>query len=262
MLPLEKRLSEVGKVVFMRRTEKLIKIHESDFVESRRELFSENPNIWSQYQTNYKVLSDFIGTWKKNPDNPKELLDQALRKAHDEPLRGMAIMLLNSDDYLAIPNKLAYESVDLYETRKQAVYNFIIEDIPLPSADNPFEKILEFKQDEESSASLVALRNWISEVSKSNLNTSEIEEKYFYLKNRYDKSLKLHKMKTENNMIETVIIGGAEILENIARLKFSEVAKKVFKHKNDTIELIEKELSTEGNQLSYISKIQLQPWIK
>jgi hypothetical protein len=257
------KLEEYIEMLFQK---SLIKIHEVDFIEDRYTHFQNNPDIWEQFQPNYKVLSDYVKSWgNKIPDDEellKRRMDITTRKAHDEPVRGMAIMLMNSEDYLAIPNKLAYESANLFETKKQSVYNFIIEDIPLPSSENPFERIIEFKQDEASAQSLIALRNWISEISKSSLNVNEIEEKYHYLKNQYERSLELHKMKTDNNLMETVIIGGAEILENIARLKFSEAAKKIFKHKNDTIDLMENELKAEGNQLSYITKIKAQPWVK
>ena len=52
--------------------------------------------------------------------------------------------------------------------------------------------------------------------------------------------------------------GPAILIQNIARLKFSKLAKTMFSFKENEIALLEAELKAPGNELAYISKIKTQ----
>lgn len=189
---------------------------------------------------------------KKNPDNA---VRDIVQKANDIIVRQTAIYVNALDGYIPVPNLESYYSIKELKTKKQQVYNLILNNIPLPNANNSFEDILNFKEDKNAQISALALRNWITDISYSSYDIDEIEEKFRHLLNQYEKSIKLHKLKTENSIIETIVVGGSEILENLVKLQFSNVAQKFFKHKNDDIELMELEMKTVGNELSFISKI-------
>lgn len=189
---------------------------------------------------------------KKNPDNA---IRDIVQKANDIVVRQTAIYVNALDEYVPIPNLESFYSIKELKTKKQQVYNLILNHIPLPSSKNSFEDILNFKEDKDAQISALALRNWITDISYSAYNIDEIEEKFRHLLNQYEKSIKLHQLKTENSVIETVVVGGSEILENLAKLQFSNLAQKFFKHKNDYIELMELEMNAVGNELSFISKI-------
>ncbi|NGY38987.1 hypothetical protein FQU23_015935 [Flavobacterium sp. XN-5] len=139
---------------------------------------------------------------------------------------------------------------------KEQVYNLILEDFPIIEVKNlSWEQIFDFKSDPESYNSIWSLRNWISKISSSAKNISEIEEEYRELKYKYEQSIKIHKLKTSSSVFQTTIQTGAELLENIARLKFSKVADLLFKFRENQISLMENELKAEGNQLSYLFKM-------
>lgn len=196
-----------------------------------------------------------IDSEEESKRNPHNAMRDIVQKANDIVVRQTAIYVNAMDEYIAVPNLESYYSMKELNTKKQQVYNLILNNIPLPNAKNSFEDILNFKEDTNAQTSALALRNWITDISYSTYNIDEIEEKFRHLLNQYEKSIKLHKLKTENSIIETIVVGGSEILENLAKLQFSNVAQKFFKHKNDNIELMELEMNTVGNELSFISKI-------
>ena len=112
------------------------------------------------------------------------------------------------------------------------------------------------RADPDSKAKFLALRNWISETIRSNLSPTEIAEKLEYLLSEYQQHLTLHKMKATSGMIETVVVSGAQIAENLVRVKFSEIAKMPFAAKHRKLALFEGELTSPGHELAYILKTQ------
>lgn len=136
------------------------------------------------------------------------------------------------------------------------VIEIVFTNFPTPSENTPWEQILEYRADPDSKARFLALRHWINETIRANLSPTEIAEKLEYLLSEYKRHLKLHKMKANNGMIETVVVSGAQIAENLVRLKFSEIAKMPFAAKHRKLALYEGELTSPGHELAYILKTQ------
>jgi len=156
----------------------------------------------------------------------------------------------------AIPCSTSMYDVKNITTSKAEIYNLILDDFPVIKVDNlSWEQIFDFKQDPEIYNSIWGLRNWITNISKSNKNLGEIEEEYRYLKNRYEQAIKIHKLKTSNNIFQTTIQTSAELLENVAKLKFRKLTDLLFKFKENKISLMEAEMKSDGNQLSYLFKV-------
>lgn len=247
---------ELAKIIAKLTINNTILIDRRKIVPDKNKLNRENKEIWNLIKP---LESDFsqwiIDSEEESKKNPHNAMRDIVQKANDIVVRQTAIYVNALDEYIPIPNLESYYSIKELKTKKQQVYNLILNNIPLPNSKNSFENILNFKEDEEAQISALSLRNWITDISYSAYNIDEIEEKFRHLLNQYEKSIKLHQLKTENSIIETIVVGGSEILENLAKLQFSNVAQKFFKHKNDNIELMELEMKTVGNELSYISKI-------
>ncbi|STD59304.1 hypothetical protein [Empedobacter falsenii] len=162
----------------------------------------------------------------------------------------------NNSKYTVIPCDNSIYSIENITNIKAETYNLILEDFPIIDVQGlSWEQIFDFKKDTEVCNSIWGLRNWISNISKSNKNINEIEEEYRYLKHKYENSIKLHKLKTSNSLFQTTIQTSAELIENIAKLKFRKITDLFFKFNENRISLMEAELKSEGNQLSYLFKI-------
>jgi len=131
-----------------------------------------------------------------------------------------------------------------------------LEDFPIVDINLvDWEQIFDFKNDPETYNSIWGLRNWITNISKSNKSISEIEEEYRFLKYKYEQAIKIHKLKTSNSVFQTTLQTGSELLENIAKLKLRKLSDLLFKFKESKISLMESELKSEGNQFSYLFKV-------
>lgn len=136
------------------------------------------------------------------------------------------------------------------------VIQIVFSNFPTPSEHTPWEQILEYREDPDSRATFLALRNWMNETIRANLPPTEIAENLEYLLSEYQRHLKLHKMKATSGIIETVVVSGAQIAENLVRLKFSDIAKIPFAAKHRKLALYEGELTLPGHELAYILKTQ------
>lgn len=158
--------------------------------------------------------------------------------------------------FTAIPCDSSIYEVENITNIKAETYSLILEDFSIVKVDNlPWEQIFEFKNDPETYNSIWGLRNWITNISKSNKSINEIEKEYRYLKYQYEQAIKIHKLKTSNSIFQTTIQTGAELVENIAKLRFRNLSNLSFKFKENKISLMESELKSDGNQFSYIFKI-------
>lgn len=158
--------------------------------------------------------------------------------------------------YFPIVNE--YPQIEHEDTFQSQILDLVINNFPIIAPSTTWEQIVEFKRDPDSKGKYLELRNWINEVSKSNMPIHEVQEKLEYLLNKYERHMELHKMKFNKSTLELVVISSLEMLENIARLKFSKLTKTMFAFRESEIALLEAELKSPGNELAYISNIKTQ----
>jgi hypothetical protein len=115
-----------------------------------------------------------------------------------------------------------------------------------------WEQILEYRSDPDSQSRFLALRNWISEVVNAKLTTVEAEDKLEYLVEQYRRHFRLHKLKTNAGILETIVVGAGEFLENAVKLRWGAAAKGLFAFKRRRIHLLEGELTAPGREIAYI----------
>jgi hypothetical protein len=203
-----------------------------------------------------KRLSDYAFKYvnRSKSDSKKYDYIEFVSLVHELSLRSSANWMALNNEVEVYPIIDKYTPIKELETKKQNVFRSVLKKLPMPDDSSPWEAIFEFKNDESSYGSLIGLKNWINEISISNLSMNEIEDKLEYLLYKYEKALKLHEIKSNSSILEILIVGGAETIENVAKLKLGKIAKGFFKIGKDKIELMETELKSEGSELSYITK--------
>ena len=118
------------------------------------------------------------------------------------------------------------------KTSKNDVIRIVIEHIPVPTNDTPWEKILDFRADRDSELKLLRLRRWITEIADKQRQPSEIEEEIQYLTEAYKASLLRHQISVTSARLECIVTFIAEIFENLVKLKLSALARMPFEIKN------------------------------
>lgn len=138
------------------------------------------------------------------------------------------------------------------QVSKIDVVNLIIEHMPIPDDQTPWENILEFKNNPDNKGKMAGLRLWVNKSLKSKYSISELKDELEYLTYQYTKRLEIHKIKYNSGLLQTFVVGSAELLENTVKLKFSNIAKGLFSATNSKADLLNLELTAPGNELSYI----------
>lgn len=154
-----------------------------------------------------------------------------------------------------IPLIRHYETVKSSQNSYDKCISVVLQNIPTISTDVTITQLKEFKADNDAKNKFMALRNFIVSLSKEPLSTIEINERLNYLLNEYEFQLNLHKSKLERSSLQTFVVATAEILENLATLKFSSAMKSIFHFSNADIKLQEAELGFTGREIAYIHKI-------
>ena len=70
--------------------------------------------------------------------------------------------------------------------------------------------------------------------------------------NEYGKAMALHKLKASKTFFEAYIIPAVEVLEDLAKLSWTKIAKLGVSVKQRKIELLEAELKAPGRECAYI----------
>jgi hypothetical protein len=190
-------------------------------------------------------------------------LEDIIKRGNDielamEAVARLSCLILNNGekvlDFFSIPliKRLKLSGVSVVE--KTDVINLIVKKMPIPDNTTPWDNIFEFKSNPDNKGRFAVMRSWVNKAIRSGLSAPEINDELESLLYQYQKSLELHKIKHNRGILQTFVIGSAELIENVATLKFSNLAKGLFSAQQSKVEILIEELKAPGNELSYIYK--------
>lgn len=147
-----------------------------------------------------------------------------------------------------------FPQLHLQKTGMEDVIDITINHLPIPDDSTSWEQIIDFRNDPDTEKKFLDLRNWMNEIARAKLTPLEIEQKLEWLLKEYREHLKVHHMKTNASTLETIIVTGAEIAENLVKLQFGKLAKGLFSLRHRKLALLEGELKSPGREIAFISK--------
>ena len=127
---------------------------------------------------------------------------------------------------------------------------------PTPDVNTPWERIIEFREDPDTKFRFALFRNWINKINRQNASMEEFVDEYETLVYEYSQYMKMHEMKINPGVLETIFVAGSEFVENIIKLNFGKIAKQFFMFKQRKIDLFESESKAPGREVSYVLKVQ------
>jgi hypothetical protein len=139
-------------------------------------------------------------------------------------------------------------------TIKSDVIRLIINAMPIPDDSTAWEQILEYRRDPDSRRKLLALRKWITDVSRRALKPAEVEEELEFLLGEYQAHLNLHRIKTNARTLETLVVTGAETVAGLLTFEWGRAARALFSLKNRQVTLLEGELALPGREVAFVMK--------
>jgi hypothetical protein len=132
------------------------------------------------------------------------------------------------------------------------VLNIVFEAFPEPDENTPWEQLVEFRSDPDSTSKVLALKRWMSKLARQDLTATEMRQEVEWLVREYQAHMRLHRMKIDTGILETIVTASGEALENIARFKFGALAKSAFSLRHRRIQLLDAERQAPGRELAYI----------
>jgi hypothetical protein len=134
---------------------------------------------------------------------------------------------------------------------KTEAVRLLLNHIPQPTADTPWEAIVDFRQDESTRLKYLALMNWINELTSSSLTVNELNEKLEYLYLDYKRSVERHRLKATTGILE--IITGAAIGFFTSNVPAAlNLASNIVKVGTTVLHLHEEEGRLPGKEIAYI----------
>jgi hypothetical protein len=159
-------------------------------------------------------------------------------------LRPISVMLREHKQMDAYPVfAISPDELEKPKAEKNDIVQITLNAFPIPDDSVSWEEIVDYRSDPDTQGKFLALRNWMNEVAQAQLTPNEIEEKLEWLMYEYQRHLALHKMKTNFDTFETIVVAAADCLENLVKLNLGKAARGLFAFKHRRIELIEGELN-------------------
>jgi hypothetical protein len=207
----------------------------------------------------YLIDNDFENPYL-NKKNPKDHLFGSLSSLREiVELKSRIFSIINNskstNNYIPIIREkyrqnLMNEKLDISDA-----IGVVLKRFPIINLDTKIEKIIDFKSDPDTKIKLSRLRNWVTEISKSNMSIKEMEEKLDYLLLEYSNHMNLHRIEFDLGKIETLVTTSLAFIENLAKLKLSEASKLIFDLTRTEIRLLKAENSAPGKEVAFINKL-------
>jgi hypothetical protein len=158
---------------------------------------------------------------------------------------------------LAIPNQMKRVYDELPRTSTDLI-EVVLDKLPMPSELTPWEAILDFKADTEAQGYLQGLKVWMGEITRQKLTATKASEKLDWLIFQHKKHLEMHKLSYRWGTLGGTFVAAAEILEDLAKIKWGKAAGAIVSIFDKRLELMKAELANPAKEISYIVKAQEQ----
>lgn len=136
----------------------------------------------------------------------------------------------------------------------QAVVEVTLCELPIPAEDTAWQDIVEFRQDAEAQRTHKALKVWMHDIATTTVSASEVRDHLQHLLAQYEHYMKIHSIKARRGTLQTIIVAGAGMVENLAKFKLKDLAESLFRVGEGKIKLAEAELAAPGREVAYIVK--------
>lgn len=189
-----------------------------------------------------------------------ELLHLKLYRLTLQQARLLSIILRNElgEDSYPIWDDVGRALAVIGSDEGAKVMNVTLTRVPVPDAETPLEKIIDFKSDPDTRDKFRRLRLWVSQIARENYSPIEIEDRIETALHDYELHLRHAKVQFGYGTLQTIVVTAAEVLEHLAKLEFSKAARELFSIGEKRLELMSAELTAPGRELAYVAKAREQ----
>jgi hypothetical protein len=131
------------------------------------------------------------------------------------------------------------------------IYEVAVSGIPIPDLTS-WEDILDLKADKAKQHRLQAFHIWVADICKTEQTKADIADRIEFLTREYSEALTAAKLKHYPGLLKCIVVGGAALVENIAKFKLKDAANIAFKLTEARANLLEEERKAPGRELSFL----------
>jgi hypothetical protein len=131
------------------------------------------------------------------------------------------------------------------------VLSILVPSMPIPEQDTPWEKIIDFRSDQQSRDKFVRFRRWATELSTQPEEIGKLDEKLKWMIYDYAKHMEFYKMKTRQSLFEVLVSTSADLVLSLPKVLMG-LAKPGFALKKREYELMEADLHAPGKEIAYL----------
>ena len=136
------------------------------------------------------------------------------------------------------------------------VIQLAINRVTVPNQLTSWQDILALKEDADLTQRANKLRLWARKIAKSETNLAEADEVLSDLHADYERYLRVHKIKFSSTSLKSVIVGGASLLEDVAKLNFKNLAGRLFAVSAFKADLTMSEMKAPGREVSILTALE------
>jgi hypothetical protein len=136
------------------------------------------------------------------------------------------------------------------QVKLQSVLQVALKALPVPDDESSWDDILAFKADLHDKQ--WSFRRWMHSLASKTMTQLEIEEELEWLVKEYRKAMELHHLKASQSFVDVFLISPLEIAEDIAKFRWSKLAKEFLSVRKRQIDLMEAEMKAPGRECAYV----------
>ncbi|HEX8425102.1 hypothetical protein [Hymenobacter sp.] len=164
-----------------------------------------------------------------------------------------SVLLNRIEDKPIIPVTNAFvPETDKANGQKYQVLELVLGKLPMIDDSVSWEQIIDFKADPDSKLKFARLQSWMIDLSRGNYDKAEASDKLEHLYQEYTAHMRKHKVKSTYGTLKSVLITGSEIIEDLAKLKWSKVVKTLFDIADSETQLMDAQNNAPGKEVAYI----------
>jgi hypothetical protein len=163
----------------------------------------------------------------------------------DQSARDVAIYLRDVEHVDAVSITAQWTQPE-QPARDTKVLEIVINELPVPDDTHSIEDVLAFRDEMKEQNLIQGLRVWMNEVAAGKLQPSEISTKLDFLIHEYARALDLNRMKRRNLMLRRLLVTPVEVLEDLVKFKWKDLASIAFEFREKNIAFREEESKLAG----------------
>jgi hypothetical protein len=109
--------------------------------------------------------------------------------------------------------------------RSHPAWSVVLKELPQLDTRAPWEDVLGFRQEERTQHRVRSLRRWVRKVVAEEWSEAELEDEIRELVYEYEKHLRKARISSAKEALEIIIIGSADFVEDVIKLRFGKIAK-------------------------------------